>query len=187
MLNKYLCLEKLAARRKGEVVISCMGTAKPWQQLSDTPLDFASVDSAMGHAADFGLGIAIAQPNRRVITLNGDGSMLMCLGTLVTMAQRPCENYALIIVENGTYEVTGNQRVPGASFIDYEAIARGSGIDKVYTIQEEDDFDSCLPQVFDETGPVVFIWKVAQGQEPVPKMKNTIAERAERFRKALQG
>lgn len=187
MLNKYRCLEKLAARRKDEVIITCMGTAKPWEKLSDTALDFASVDSGMGHAADFALGLAIAQPDRRIITLNGDGSMLMCLGTLVTIAQQPCPNYALVIIENGTYEVTGNQSVPGAGFIDYETIARGSGIEKVHTIQSEEAFENHLPQVFEEPGPVVFIWKVEPGREPVPKFKDSIADRAERLKEALSG
>ena len=185
MLNKYKCLEKLAARRKDQVIITCMGTAKPWQKLSDTDLDFASVDSGMSHAADFAHGLAIAQPQRRFITLNGDGSMLMCLGTLVTLAQRPCENYALVIIENGTYEVTGNQLVPGSEIIEYETIARGAGLDRVYTVTTEEEFDAKLPQLFEEPGPVVFIWKVEPGSEAVPKFEDTIADRAERLRKAL--
>ena len=75
----------------------------------------------MGHAADFALGLAIAQPERRVLCINGDGSTLMSLGVLVTLAQRPAPNLTLVITENGTYEVTGSQPVPGAAFIDYEA------------------------------------------------------------------
>ncbi|MCZ6673557.1 MAG: thiamine pyrophosphate-dependent enzyme, partial [Verrucomicrobia bacterium] len=173
MLNKYSCLEKLAARRKNEVIVTCMGTAKPWEKLSDTALDFASVDSGMSHAADLAHGLSIAQPDRRIITLNGDGSMLMCLGTLVTVAQRPCENYVLIIIENGTYEVTGNQQVPGSGFIDYEAIARGAGLKHVHTITEETDFDEKLSLVFEGKGPLIFIWKVAPGKEPVPLFKDT--------------
>jgi len=186
MLNKYTCLEKLASQRKDEVVVSCMGTAKPWEALSDSDLDFASVDSAMGHAADFALGLAMAQPKRRVITLNGDGSLLMCLGSLVTIAQRACENYAMIIFENGTYEVTGNQSVPGNSFVDYEAIARGAGIKKAYTIDSEEEFEARLPLVFKEPGPIVFIWKVEPAHEPVPKFEKSLAERVTRLRRALQ-
>lgn len=185
MLNKYTCLEKLAARRQDEVIITCMSTAKPWEKLSDTEFDFASVDSAMGHAADLALGIAIAQPEKRVITLNGDGSMLMCLGTFVTIAQRPCSNYAMVIFENGTYEVTGNQSVPGSTIVDYETIAKASGIEKTYTVDSESDFESRLSQVFEQPGPVVFIWKVEPGSEPVPNFKKTLAERVERLRKAL--
>ncbi len=185
MLDKYTCLEKLAARRKDEVIISTMSTANPWEKLSDTDLDFASADSAMGHAADLALGIAMAQPDRRVITLNGDGSMLMCLGTLVTIAQYPCSNYALVIFENGRYEVTGNQKVPGDGFINYETIARGSGINKVHTIETEKAFDEKLSSVFEEPGPVVFIWKVNPENEPVPKFNNSLADRVARLRQAL--
>ncbi len=185
MLNKYTCLEKLAAGRTDEIIITCMSTAKPWEKFSDTALDFASVDSAMGHAADLGLGIAIAQPKRRVIVLNGDGSMLMCLGSLVTIAQRPCENYAMVIFENGTYEVTGNQDVPGSAFVNYEAIARGAGIEDVYTVEDEEAFDERLSLVFESKGPCVFIWKVEPGEEPVPTFKETLANRVMRLRGAL--
>ena len=185
MLNKYTCLEKLAALRKEEVVVTCMGSAKPWEKLSDTALDFASVDSAMGHAADFALGLAIAKPDRRIITINGDGSMLMCLGTFVTLAQRPCENYTMIIIENGTYEVTGNQKLPGVGKMDFEAIARGSGIENVVTVETEEEFEEHLPWVFTETGPAVFIWKLEPGDEGVPSFEMSIADRAARLKKAL--
>ena len=110
MLNKFACIRKLATARTNQVVVTMMSLADPWAELSDGPLDYASVDSAMGHGADFAYGVAMAQPERRVIALNGDGSMLMCLGTLVTLAQHPVENFTLVIVENGTYEVTGNHR-----------------------------------------------------------------------------
>ncbi len=187
MLNKYTCLEKLAARRKDEIIITNMGIAKPWENLSDGPFDFASVDSGMGHAADLAHGLAIAQPDRRVITLNGDGSMLMCLGTLVTVAQRPVDNYALVIIENGTYEITGNQFVPGAGKINYETIARGAGIEAVYTVTEDSDFDHKLDLLFEGKGPLVFVWKVDQANEPVPNFQLPLWERAHRLRSALIG
>jgi sulfopyruvate decarboxylase subunit beta len=185
MLNKYTCLEKLAARRKDEIIITNMGIAKPWENLSDGPFDFAAVDSGMGHAADFAHGLAIAQPNRRVITLNGDGSMLMCLGTLVTVAQRPVDKYALVIIENGTYEITGNQFVPGAGKINYETIARGAGIDTVYTVADDKDFDDKLNLLFEGKGPLLFVWKVEKANEPVPNFPIPLWERAHRLRKAL--
>ena len=185
MLDKYACLEKLAARRTDEIVVTSMSVAMPWARLSDGPLDFASVDSAMGHAADFAYGRALAQPRRRVIALNGDGSMLMCLGTLVTVAQRPAPNFTLVIGENGTYEVTGNQPVPGAGAVDFEALARGAGIREVHTIETEADFDAVLPLHFDGPGPAVFIWKIERADEPVPKPELPIRERAHRLRDAL--
>ncbi|HCK60195.1 MAG TPA: thiamine pyrophosphate-binding protein, partial [Gemmatimonadetes bacterium] len=62
-----------------------MSVVRPWGILSDSDLDFASADSAMGHAADLALGLALAQPARKVVCVNGDGSMLMSLGTLATV------------------------------------------------------------------------------------------------------
>jgi sulfopyruvate decarboxylase subunit beta len=187
MLDKYECLKKLAARRTDEVVVTTMSVAMPWAELSDGPLDFAHVESAMGHAADFALGLAIAQPERRVLVINGDGSTLMCLGTLVTLAQRPAPNLTMVITENGTYEVTGNQPVPGAERIDYEQICRGAGIENVHTIEDAAQFDAHLEAHFTGTGPQVFIWKIEQASEPVPKPSRPIRERAHSLREALVG
>lgn len=187
MLDKYACLEKLAARRADELFVTTMSVATPWARLSDTPLDFASVESAMGHAADFGLGLALARPDRRVIVLNGDGSTLMCLGTLITIAQHPAPNFTLVITENGTYEVTGGQPVPGASLVDFATLARGAGLQNVHTIAAADDFDAKLPLHFEGPGPQIFIWKIAQASEPVPKPLHHIRERARRLRQALAG
>ena len=82
MLTTLELLEPLAARRTDEIVVTTMSTVRPWGLLSDHDLDFASADSAMGHAVDLALGIALAPPNRLVVCFNGDGSMLMTLGTL---------------------------------------------------------------------------------------------------------
>lgn len=187
MLDKYRCLEKLAARRQAEIVVTTMSVATPWAKLSDGPLDFASVESGMGHAADFAYGVAMAQPDRRVITLNGDGSTLMCLGTLVTMAQHPLRNFTLVITDNGTYEVTGNQPVPGAGITDYAAIARGAGLQQVHTLESEEEFDNSLAAHFEALGPIVFVWKIARASEPVPKPSLPIDERTHRLRKSLLG
>ena len=188
MLDKYRCLRKLAdARRDGDVVVTTMSVAMPWAELSDTSLDFASVDSAMGHAADLAYGLALARPDRRVLCLNGDGSTLMCLGTLVTIAQGGASNYSLVITENGTYEVTGNQPVPGAGVVDFEAMARAAGLDQVHTIDDPGEFDRKLPLHFEVEGPAVFIWRLAQGREPVPQPARPIRDRAHDLRAALAG
>ncbi len=187
MLDKYTCLQKLAALRNEEVVISTMSTVMPWAALSDGPLDYASVNSAMGHAADFAYGIALAQPSRRVIMLNGDGSMLMSLGTLVMIAQRPASNFSLVILQNGTYEVTGNQPIPGAGCMDLETIVRGAGIESVHTIATEADFDAKLPVHLHGPGQQVFIWLVERAEEPIPQPKLPIRERTHRLREALLG
>ena len=84
-----------------------MSVVRPWGRLSDHDLDFASADSAMGHAADLALGIALARPERKVVCLNGDGSMLMCLGTLATAVGMGATNFILFVADNGEFEISG--------------------------------------------------------------------------------
>jgi sulfopyruvate decarboxylase subunit beta len=186
MLDKYECLKKLASRRRDEIVVTTMSVADPWARLSDGPLDFAMVESAMGLAPPFALGLALAQPQRRIILLNGDGSTLMCLGTLITIAQNPPDNLTMVIAENGTYEVVGNYPIPGAGLVNFETLARGAGFDDVYTIEESNDFDARLPLHFEGKGSRIFIWKIQRAVEPVPKPVPYIRERARRLRQALK-
>ncbi|MEJ2109287.1 MAG: thiamine pyrophosphate-dependent enzyme [Acidobacteriota bacterium] len=185
MLNKYVCLEKIFSLRRDEIIVTTMSVAAPWARLSDGPLDFAMVESSMGQAPPFGLGLALARPEHRVMVLNGDGSTLMCLGTLVTLAQNPAENFSLVIIENGTYEVTGNQPIPGAGLVSFETLARGAGLAHVHTIEDDSGFDSLLPLHFNGPGPQIFIWKVHGAEEPVPRPRAYIRERALQLRKAL--
>ena len=149
MLEKEECLQLLAKHRTDEVVVTTMGLTVPWAKLSTHPLDYASVGSAMGHAADFALGIALAKPEKEVIVLNGDGSMLMCLGTLATITglSAPPSNYTLFVCDNGTYEVTGNQPVPGNRGFSWTTIAKGVGFQQVYEFAEADALDAALPEI----------------------------------------
>jgi sulfopyruvate decarboxylase subunit beta len=184
MMDKYACLKKLAARRRSEIVVTTMSVAAPWACLSDGPLDFAMVESSMGQAPPFALGLALAQPQRRVILLNGDGSTLMCLGTLVTIAQNMPDNLTMVIAENGTYEVIGSFPIPGAGYVNFETLARGAGLANVHTIENDDDFDAKLPLHFEGKG-ACFVWKMRRAEEPVPKPLLYIRERARRLRQAL--
>jgi thiamine pyrophosphate-dependent acetolactate synthase large subunit-like protein len=194
-MTKLEALQILAAARTEEVVVTCMGTAVPWGELSNHPLDFASVGSAMGHAADFALGLALAQPERKVVCLNGDGSLLMSLGTLVTMAQTPARNYLLFVMANGTYEVTGNQRVPGAAGVDYSAIARGCGLRQVHEFDRADNFAAALPALLRADGPAVITLHVApedlgppiRGPQNPPYLQHPLTEDAHALRRRLAG
>ncbi|HVU89478.1 MAG TPA: thiamine pyrophosphate-dependent enzyme, partial [Pirellulales bacterium] len=78
-------LEVLLKRRRDEIVVTTMGSAREWPRLSRHPLDFHYIPSAMGHAPMLALGMALAQPQREVLAFNGDGCMLMSLGCLVTI------------------------------------------------------------------------------------------------------
>ncbi len=194
MLTKDELLDPIAALRGDSVVITCMGVTRPWGRRSQSDLDFASADSAMGHTADLALGIALSQPERKVLCLNGDGSMLMSLGTLVTAAHAAARNYFLFVVQNGTYEITGNLPVPGAAQIDFCMLARGAGFEKVYSFDDAAAYASALPSILSAGGPAFVLVKVAPGSEgPISRsakesyyLKVSLAEWARVTRKALQ-
>jgi len=194
MLDKKDCLRTIARYRTDEIVITTMGVVRPWAEFSSGDLDFASVGSGMGHAADFGLGLALARPDKKIIVLNGDGSMLMSLGTLATVIDSGARNIIIMVVENGTYEVTGNQPIPGAGAISFTAIARGSGFRKVYELSEMEELERSLPIILKEDGPVFVNLKVSPEDEPPPMraekstalyITRTIAEDAHRLRDTL--
>jgi thiamine pyrophosphate-dependent acetolactate synthase large subunit-like protein len=166
MLTKDELLAPLAEHRPdGSVFVTCMGVTRPWGRYSSSALDFAGADSAMGHTADLALGIALAQPARRVVCLNGDGSMLMSLGTLAVAAQSGAPNYVLIVVQNGTYEITGNQAVPASAVIDFVAIARGAGFRSCHYFDDAAAWERAVPSILTEPGPVFVAVRVRPGNE----------------------
>ena len=194
MMTKEQLLRPLAAARGDAVVLTTMGVVRPWARLSRSALDFASADSAMGHAADLALGIALARPRRKVICLNGDGSMLMSLGTLVTIAESGADNMILIVVDNGAYEVTGNQQVPGAGRVDWAALARASGIARAESFEDPRDWASRVPELLHGKGPAFASVRVEKGSEvPLARgpalaeeyLRPTLAESARFLRQAL--
>src|SRR5437588_11118643 len=125
MMSQRAALEVLARHRGDRVVITTMSSVALWPELSDTPLDFAFIPSSMGQAPALGLGLALAQPRRGVVVINGDGCTLMNLGTLVTLANYPADVY-LLILDNGLYEVTGGQPTAGTGHTDFAMLARGA-------------------------------------------------------------
>jgi thiamine pyrophosphate-dependent acetolactate synthase large subunit-like protein len=195
-LTKDELLAPLARLRGDAVVVTSMGVVRPWARFSTSPLDFASADSAMGHTADFALGLALARPERRVVCLNGDGSTLMTLGTLVTIAAADAGNLVLFVIVNGTYELTGNQPIPGASRVDFAGLARAAGIPRVHSFEEPLAYERALPELLAGEGPVAVVVRVEPGDEgPLargdpgepPYLRVSLAESARRLREALGG
>jgi len=119
----------------------------------------------MGHAADLALGIALARPDRRVICLNGDGSMLMTLGTLATVIGTGVTNLILFVVDNGTYEITGNQPLAAAARLDHGAMARAAGWTSVHRFDDPRAYVTALPSILAEPGPTFVHVLVEPGTE----------------------
>lgn len=185
MITLRESLEIVAAHRGQRIVVATMSSAGVWPSLSDTPLDFIYIPSSMGQAPPLGLGLALAQPRRGVIVLNGDGCTLMNLGCLVTMANHPANVY-LLIVDNGLYEVTGGQPTAGAGRVDFAALARAAGIERVYSYDSADAWRTGAAEALTGAGPVVVCLKV-EGRigQKTPKAPRPMAEQLARLRQAL--
>src|SRR5262245_12782517 len=146
-MDQRAALEVIAAHRGERVVMPTMGAISIWPSLSDTPLDFAYMPSSMGQGPALAHGLALARPGRGVISLTGDGSLLMTLGCLVTIAQHPADLW-LILLDNSQYEITGGQPVAGAGRTDYEAMARAAGWQRVYSFDDLGKWRERAAEVF---------------------------------------
>ena len=186
VMNRDECLQQLLSERDDEtVVVTTMGSVAPWARMSDSALDFPSAGSAMSHAADFAMGVALAQPHRSVWCLNGDGSMLMSLGTLVTICQTPAPNLVLFVLQNDTFEVTGNQPIPGAGKIDLPRMAKAAGFPQVHEFDRPDRLAEELSAVLARTGPIFVNLRIESGTEPPPKLDCSLHVPAHELRAAL--
>jgi thiamine pyrophosphate-dependent acetolactate synthase large subunit-like protein len=114
----------------------------------------------MGLACPIALGVALAQPSRGVIALEGDGSILMALGCLTTIANVKPRNLTVIIWDNGIYQITGEQPTATAGATDIVAVARGAGIAHSEWVRDEAHFDALLDRRFEHGGPRLLAAKI---------------------------
>ncbi len=108
---------------------------------------------SMGLACPIALGVALAQPSRRVVALEGDGSLLMQLGCLTTIAMLRPRNLVIIVMDNGCYQITGAQKTTTAFAADIVAIAQGAGIAQARWAADEAMFESLVRRALAEDGP----------------------------------
>ena len=160
----------LAAKRTNEVVITTMTATLQWPLVSEHELDFDFLAFGMGHAADFGLGLALARPERKVIVLKGDGGLLMSLGSLVTIGRYGPPNLLVLLLENRNYEMTGGQEF--AAGVDFVTVARGAGVANVERIDDLGSFERELPRLLTEPGPHFIVLPVTNS-EPLPPVSHT--------------
>ena len=124
------------------------------------------VGGAMGQASSFALGLSLAQPQTKVIVYDGDGSLVMNLGALVTIASKGPKNLYHFVLDNGVYATTGGQDVPGAGTTDYAEMARSAGYAHAYEFDELADFVTQAEEVLSKDGPVLVCIKTVPNIRP---------------------
>src|ERR1700688_1187010 len=154
VMNRFDLTKRLVGQlKREEAVVGGIGNANfdLWAS-GQRPQNFYMLGS-MGLAIPIALGVAIAQPQRHVVALEGDGSLLMQLGCLATVAMRAPKNLTIVVWDNGIYQITGAQPTASASISDLVAIARGAGLAKRSVAADEDDFDRLCASALKEGGP----------------------------------
>ena len=191
MIERMDLFRSLAAKRTDEIVVMTMTATLQWPLVSRSELDFDFLAFGMGHAGDFGLGLALARPERKTIVLKGDGGLLMSLGSLVTLGRYAPGNLLVLLLENRSYEITGAQPLPPRT--DFTALARAAGIEgggatgkgKVERIETLSAFQEALPRLLIEEGPHFVILPVTNKQSLPPVKHSDHAGRIQRLRRAL--
>jgi len=128
--------------------------------------DFLTVGS-MGHASQIAMGIALQKPERNITCLDGDGSLLMHMGTLAVIGSRKPRNFCHIILNNGAHDSVGGQPTVGL-LIDIPAIAQACGYEKTYSVQTKTELHNILYRINEENmlGPILIEIRVRKGSRP---------------------
>jgi thiamine pyrophosphate-dependent acetolactate synthase large subunit-like protein len=161
MMNRKALLGVLKKHLTNEIVVSSYSTASDWIEIADRPLNYFS-HGAMGLCSSHGLGLALARPERKVVVLDGDGSLLMNLGTLVTLAAAAPRNFLHFVLQNGTYEANGGHPIVNQK-VDFCGIARASGCAQVHGFDELGAFEAALPGLLKNDGPAFVRLTIEQG------------------------
>jgi len=161
VFNRTELTKRLVARltREEAVVAGIGNTNFDLFAAGHRPQNFYMLGS-MGLAVPIALGVAIAQPERGVIALEGDGSILMALGCLTTVATVRPRNLTIVIMDNGLYQITGKQATATGNNTDIVAVAKGVGLANSHWVRDDKHFDELIARRFDDGGPVLLAVKI---------------------------
>lgn len=167
MMRRDQALEVLARHRRDDIVIPTMTTVGPWRRIGPSPYNLFH-GGFMGGASTLGLGIALGDPSQRVWVLDGDGSLLMQLGSLATIAGAAPPNFYHFLFNNGVHETSGGQPVPNSGRLDWAGMARAAGYAAVYHFSGLEDLETGLESALSQPGPVFIVLDIEQEPGTVP-------------------
>jgi thiamine pyrophosphate-dependent acetolactate synthase large subunit-like protein len=166
-LRRREAVARILTDRRDILVVTGLGAPTyDCAAAGDHPLNFY-LWGAMGSAVSVGLGLALAQPKRRVLVITGDGEMLMGMGALATAGVKRPDNLAVAVLDNERYGETGMQLTHTASGVDLASIALGAGFAQAATVRHMAELDNAIPLLHAGTGPVLFVVKVGTEHDPL--------------------
>ena len=160
MIDQLQLMQVLEELRGDAVVMPVFRANPAWNQVSknprrDVPIGTFEFPAVMGIGSSFALGFCLARPGTKVILLDGDGSLLMNLGSLVTVGNKAPKNLYHFVMDNGVYATTGGQDTPAANGTSFPDIARGAGYSRCYQFDDLEEFASQAASVLAAEGPVL--------------------------------
>jgi thiamine pyrophosphate-dependent acetolactate synthase large subunit-like protein len=185
LMNRFDLTRRLVAKlAHDEAVVAGIGNTNfdLWAS-GQRPQNFYMLGS-MGLAVPIALGVALAQPQRRVIALEGDGSILMQLGALATVATLAPKNLVIVVMDNGLYQITGSQPTATAFKADIAAIARGAGLTQASWAADEADFEQLVGRALGTDGPFLIATRI-DGEPGVGTTERDPAQNRDRFMRGL--
>ena len=185
MMRRDACFEALKRHVTDEIVVATYTSAADWIVIAPRVLNYFST-GAMGLASSHALGFALGRPDKRVIVLDGDGSLLMNLGTLVTIAGAGPRNLTHFVCQNGTYEANGGPPIPNRG-VDLAGLARSAGYAHSCAISDLADFEARVASLLTMDGPVFAALQVVPGAVNPPNYPEMYrADRRAALKEALQ-
>jgi len=186
-LQRRVVVKQLLESREDLLVISGLG-ASSWDLAAtgNNHLDFP-LWGAMGGAALVGLGLALAQPDRKVLVLTGDGEQLLGLGSLATIGVLKPKNLRIVVLDNERYGETGQQQTHTANGVDLAAVARGCGFPNAKTIYITEEIDALRKEIHQSEELLIAVVKIALTTDPLVLPPRDGAYLKHRFREALLG
>ena len=180
MKTRYDYLQLLAEKITDELITcNVAGATREWANVKNRDGNMYMV--WMSGPTPMALGLALALPNRRVISLDGDGSMLMGLSVLSTIANKNPSNLTVIVFDNEAYEACKNVPTFTAGKADLLAIAKGSGIQNSVLVREPAEFTEAIDEAFRGTGPTFILVKVGLPSPYTPRIPLDGTENKYRF------
>lgn len=187
LMRRRAVVKELLAKRGDTLVVGGLG-APAWDITSagDHELNFP-LWGAMGGAAMIGLGLALAQPKRKVLVITGDGEMLMGLGALATIAVQQPRNLAIVVLDNERYGETGMQETHTAHGVDLAGMAKSAGMAQALTVRTQAELSRLKKCIYAGEGPLFAQVKIDAEKLPLvlPPREGSLLKN--RFRAALLG
>jgi thiamine pyrophosphate-dependent acetolactate synthase large subunit-like protein len=175
-------------RKEDEMVITNQMSARLWPEFSQHELDYNYLSSTMGGAIPFGLGLALARPEYEIIVVSGDGSLLMNLGCLTSVIASGVANLSIILLDNGSYEVTGGQRTPGSiAQVDYAGLAKSSGFALAEQVEKLETWFELWSTRREHSGPRFYSIVTHSVDPDTPRWSNSRVDiQLQRFRERFR-